>query len=153
MRPAYRLRRAVNIANGSTLGGLLVAAVGRARLAPGGDGLTVAHRLRLPMRSDAFCVGNVILTRLDAARLPPDGPLFAHEARHATQYACCGGLVMLPMYGIAAAVSWMLTGSIGARNVFERRAGLADGGYQDSDLRPAVRRANRKPVRRPEPYS
>src|SRR6266542_3730161 len=117
MRHAYRLRRAVNIANGSTLGGLLVAAVGRARFAPGPDGLTVAHRLRLPMRS----------------------------------YACCGGLVMLPMYGIAAAMSWMLTGSIGARNVFERRAGLADGGYQDSDLRPAVRRAIRKPGQRPEP--
>ena len=95
MRHAYRLRRAVNIANGSTLGGLLVAAVGRARFAPGPDGLTVAHRLRLPMRSDAFCVGNVILTRLDAARLPQDGPLFAHEARHtpstpaAAAWSCC----------------------------------------------------------------
>src|SRR6266702_3354700 len=151
MRPAYRLRLAVNLANGSTLAGVLLAVLGRSRLAAAPDGMTVAYQVRLPMRSDTFCVGNVILTQLDDARLPPEGRLFAHEARHATQYACCGGLVMLPMYGIAAAMSWMLTGSIGARNVFERRAGLADGGYQDSDLRPAVRRAIRKPGQRPEP--
>ena len=46
---------------------------------------------------------------------------------------------MLPLYGIAAAVSWVLTGDSGARNVFEQRAGLADGGYTEKDLRPFLR--------------
>lgn len=148
MRAAYRLRLAVNIANGSTLGGVLLAVFGRAGLAAGPDGLTVAYQVRLPMRSDAFCVGNVILTRLDRASLAPGSRLLAHEARHATQYACCGGLVMLPLYGIAAAVSWALTGNLGSGNPFERRAGLAEGGYQDRGLRPALRRASaRVPVR------
>src|SRR5712664_2479073 len=62
--------------------------------------------------------------------------LFRHEARHATQYACCGGVVMVPLYLAAAAASWALTGDFGARNVFERRAGLAEGGYTDKPLRP-----------------
>ena len=47
---------------------------------------------------------------------------------------------MVPLYLVAAAVSWALTGDIGCRNVFERRAGLADGGYTDKPLRPALRR-------------
>jgi hypothetical protein len=47
---------------------------------------------------------------------------------------------MLPLYFAAAAVSWVLTGDFGSRNVFERRAGLADGGYADRPLRPAVAR-------------
>ena len=69
--------------------------------------------------------------------------LFRHEARHATQYACCGGVVMVPLYLAAAAVSWALTGDFGARNVFERPAGLADGGYTDKPLRPALQRVRR----------
>ena len=88
----------------------------------------------------AFCVGNVILARSDLATLATMPPLVAHEARHATQYACCAGLPMLPLYFLAAAVSWGLTGDFGARNVFERRAGLADGGYTDRPLRPVVAR-------------
>ena len=62
--------------------------------------------------------------------------------RHATQYAWCGGLVMVPLYLAAAAASWALTGDFGARNVFERRAGLADGGYTDKPLRPGIQRAS-----------
>jgi hypothetical protein len=46
---------------------------------------------------------------------------------------------MLPLYGIAAALSWALTGDFGSRNVFERRAGLFDGGYAEKDLRPLFR--------------
>src|SRR6266516_3101540 len=144
MRPAYRLRLAVNRGNGSTLAGVLLAVLGRSRLAAAPDGMTVAYQVRLPMRSDTFCVGNVILTQLDDARLPPEGRLFAHEARHATQYACCGGLVMLPLYAIAAAISCALTGNRGSRNPFERRACRADGGYPDLELRPAVRRVIRR---------
>jgi hypothetical protein len=142
MHPAYQLRLAANIINGSTLAGVVVAGLGGARLRPARDGLLVGSGCRLPVPpAPAFCLGNVLVTRLDHAAFTGNPRLFAHEARHATQYACCAGLVMLPLYGIAAAVSWALTGDFGSRNVFERRAGLADGGYADRDLRPFLRRA------------
>ena len=54
---------------------------------------------------------------------------------------------MVPLYLAAAAVSWALTGDFGARNVFERQAGLADGGYTDKPLRPGIRRASLRRVR------
>jgi hypothetical protein len=72
------------------------------------------------------------------AELPASSGLFRHEARHATQYAWCGGVVMVPLYLVAAGVSWALTGDFGSRNVFERQAGLAGGGYTDKPLRPAL---------------
>jgi hypothetical protein len=135
-----RAREAVNLVNGSTLAGLGVAVAGRARLARAPDRLFIGTGYRLPVPSaPAFCLGNVILTRGDG--IDSGSPLFAHEARHATQFACCGGVAMVPMYLAAAGVSWVLTGDFGARNVFERRAGLADGGYTDRPLRPVFRRA------------
>jgi hypothetical protein len=137
MRAGLRARQLVNLANGSTLAGLGVAALGGARVARRADGLFLGTRYRLPVPpAPAFCLGNVIVTRLDG--LTP--ALFRHEARHATQYAWCGGVVMVPLYLAAAAVSWTLTGDFGARNVFERQAGLADGGYADKPLRPGLRR-------------
>jgi hypothetical protein len=155
MRAALRARQVVNLANGSTLAGLGVAALGGARVASSADGLFVGTGYRFPVPpAPAFCLGNVILTRLDG--LTPGARLFRHEARHATQYAWCGGLLMVPLYLAAAAASWALTGDFGARNVFERRAGLADGGYADKPLRPGIRRASvrrasigRPSVRRP----
>jgi hypothetical protein len=46
-------------------------------------------------------------------------------------------------------VSWVLTGDFGSRNIFERRAGLTDGGYADRPLRPALARwAVRAPAAR-----
>jgi hypothetical protein len=145
MRAGYRVRLAVNLINGSTLAGILAAVAGRASLARVGDGLLIACGYRLPVpNAPAFTLGNVILTRLDRAALPGRADLMAHEARHATQYACCAGLGMLPLYFAAAAVSWALTGDFGSRNVFERRAGLADGGYTDKPLRPAIARRRRK---------
>ena len=138
MHAGLRARQLVNLVNGSTLAGLGVAALGGARVARSADGLFLGTSYRLPVPpAPAFCLGNVIVTRLDG--LPPG--LFRHEARHATQYACCGGVLMVPLYLAAAAVSWALTGDFGARNVFERRAGLADGGYTDKPLRPGLRRA------------
>ncbi len=140
-QPACRVRLAVNLVNGSTLAGVLVALAGRARLGRGPDGLLIAERYRLPVPpAPAFCVGNVLLTRSDRETFRRSGPLLAHEARHATQFACCGGVVMVPLYLLAAAWSWLLTGDFGSRNVFERRAGLADGGYTDRPLRPAFAR-------------
>ena len=138
MRGAYRARLALNLLNGSSLAGILVAAAGRARLIRAGDGLVVAVRYRLPVPpAPAFCLGNVIVTRLDAGGA---GTLLAHEARHATQFACCGGVTMLPLYFLAAGVSWLLTGDFGSQNIFERRAGLAEGGYSERPLRPALTR-------------
>src|SRR6266700_7502553 len=132
----------INLANGSTLVGMGVATLGGARVARSRDRLFVGTGYRLPVPpAPAFCLGNVIVTRLDG--LDSSSALFRHEARHATQYACCGGVVMVPLYLAAAAVSWTLTGDFGARNVFERRAGLADGGYTDKPLRASFRRAGR----------
>jgi hypothetical protein len=141
MRPRLRVRQAVNLANGSTLAGLGVAALGGAAIARSVDGLLLGTGYRLPVPpAPAFCLGNVIVTRADG--IDPGAPVFRHEARHATQFAWCGGVVMIPLYLAAAGVSWALTGDFGARNVFERRAGLADGGYADKPLRTAIRRVS-----------
>jgi hypothetical protein len=141
MRAAYRVRLVANLVNGSTLAGVLVAVAGRARLARAADGLLIAERYRLPLPpAPAFTLGNVILTRLGRDDFGRAEALFAHEARHTTQFACCVGLVMLPLYFAAAGWSWVLTGDFAARNTFERRAGLADGGYADHPLRPAMAR-------------
>jgi hypothetical protein len=134
VRPGLRLRQAVNLANLSTLAGLGAAVAGRARIAPSVDGLVIATRYRLPVpAAPAFCLGNVILTRNDD--IVVGSPVFRHEARHATQYAWCGGVAMVPLYLAAAGLSWALTGDFGTRNVFERLAGLADGGYSEKPLR------------------
>jgi hypothetical protein len=148
MRPAYRVRLVANLVNGSTLAGVLVAVAGRASLARGRDGLLIAARYRLPVPvAPAFCVGNVILARPERDALRQMGVLLTHEARHATQYAWCGGLPMIPLYFLAAGVSWGLTGDFGSRNVFERLAGLAEGGYTDKPLRPAAARLARRLAR------
>ena len=107
----------------------------------GRDGLLIGERYRLPVPpAPAFTLGNVIMTRIERDALLGQEALLAHEARHATQFAWCAGLVMLPLYFTAAGVSWVLTGDFGSRNIFERRAGLADGGYTDRPLRPALAR-------------
>ena len=141
MRAVYRARLVANLLNGSTAAGILVAAAGRARLGRTADGLLVAVRYRLPVPpAPAFCLGNVIVTRLDAAGARGAQVLLGHEARHATQFAWCGGVLMLPLYVLAAGVSWLLTGDFGARNIVERRAGLAEGGYTERPLRPMFAR-------------
>src|ERR1700749_1046850 len=113
------LRAWINLANGSTLAGLGVAILGGARLARSADRLFVGTGYRLPVPpAPAFCLGNVIVTRLDG--LDPASSLFRHGARHPTDYPCCGGRVMLPLYLAAAAVPCLLTGDTGCRNVFER---------------------------------
>src|ERR1700761_1141899 len=110
------LRAWINLANGSTLAGLGVAALGGARVARSADRLFVGTGYRLPVPpAPAFCLGNVVITRWDG--LTPE--LLRHEARHATQYACCGGVLMVPLYLVAAAASWMLTGDTGAKKGFE----------------------------------
>ena len=139
MRLRHRVRLAVNLLNGSTLAGLGVARVGGARLARLPDGLLTGTDYRLPVPSaPAFTLGNVIITH--RAALDPDTPLVRHEARHSTQYAWCGGLLMLPLYFTAAGVSWLMSGDFGAWNVFARGAGRADGNYAARPLRLQLRR-------------
>jgi hypothetical protein len=134
VRARHRIRLAVNLANGSTLAGVGLGLVGRARLTPAPEGLVIGTGYRLPLPAvPAFTMGSVILTRRDS--LPSETALFRHEARHSTQYACCGGLLMLPLYFAAAGVSWVLCGDVGAWNAFERLAGLVDGGYANVPLR------------------
>jgi hypothetical protein len=125
-----RVRQVVNVVNLSTLLGLLIAVVGRADVRRGPSGLLLAtgYRLRIPA-AVAFTVGNVVLTRLSAAALAARPRLLAHEARHSTQWALCLGPVFLPLYGVAALWSRARAGDFATGNVFERRAGLVDGGY------------------------
>ncbi len=139
MRRRHRVRLAVNLLNGSTLAGIAAARAGQARLTRLPDGLRVAVGYQLPVPpAPAFTLGDVIVTR--RAALDPGSALFRHEARHAVQYAWCGGLAMLPLYFAAAGLSWLLSGDFGPWNVFERAAGLADGGYNTAcPLRPALR--------------
>ena len=130
----------VNLLNGSTLAGLAAARAGGATLARFPNGLLVATGYHLPVPpAPAFTLGNVIITRRPS--LAFDAPLGRHEARHSTQYAWCGGLLMLPLYFAAAGVSWLISGDFGPWNVFERAAGLADGNYADRPLRARLRRS------------
>lgn len=139
MRASLRVRQVLNLVNLSTLLGLLVAAIGRAQVQRGPDGLVLArgYRLRVP-RAPAFTIGNVILLRLSDDQLARRPLLLQHEARHSTQYAVCIGPVMLPLYFLAAGWSWLRCRDFAWHNVFERLAGLTDGGYVDP--RPAGRR-------------
>ena len=148
MRLRYRVRLAVNLLNGSTLAGLAAAKAGRARLVRLPDGLLAGTSYRLPVPSaPAFTLGNVIITHRGS--LEPGTPLLRHEARHSTQYAWCGGVLMLPLYFTAAGVSWLASGDFGAWNVFERGAGLTDGNYTARPLRAALRsrRSSPSPLR------
>ncbi|MGH3656088.1 MAG: hypothetical protein ACRDUA_05470 [Micromonosporaceae bacterium] len=137
-----RLRMILNWINLTTLVGLLVAVLGRTAIRRGPDGLLVAsgYRLAVP-RQRCFTVGNVIVTRRSADWLLADeqADLFRHESRHATQYAFLG-LLFFPLYLLASAWSWLLTGGYGARNLFEQHAGLQAGGYAGTPLRGWVAR-------------
>jgi len=138
VRASLRLRQVINVINLSTLLGLLVAAIGRARVQSGPDGLLLArgYRLRVP-DAPAFTIGNVVLLRLTDEQLARRPLLLKHEGRHSTQYAICIGPVMLPLYFLAAGWSWLRCRDFAWHNAFERLAGLADGGYVDP--RPAGR--------------
>ncbi|MEU0565889.1 hypothetical protein ABZ297_10925 [Nonomuraea sp. NPDC005983] len=131
MERRYRFRRMANWLNLATPLGLLVSVVGGASRQPGPDGLVLAYgyRYRFPI-AGAFTVGNVVLTRQSSL----DDRLIQHEGRHATQWAWCAGLPMLPLYLLAMLVSVLLCGHQASYNVFERLAGLDDGGYPRAPL-------------------
>ena len=118
-----------------TLLGLAVAAASGAALARGDDGLVLATGARgwLP-RASAFTVGNLVLGRAGA----PNPALLRHESRHATQWAACV-VVLRPLYLLAVLWSHLRTAGHCSRNVVERRAGLAEGGYEEHGVRRARR--------------
>ncbi|NUW35265.1 hypothetical protein HTZ77_28095 [Nonomuraea sp. SMC257] len=132
MNGRYRFRRVVNYVNLSTPLGLLISVIGGASRQSGPNGLILAHgyRYRFPI-AGAFTVGNVVLTR----RTELDERLILHEGRHATQWAWCVGLPMLPLYLLSMLVSVIVCGHQASYNVFERLAGLDDGGYPRAPLR------------------
>jgi len=133
-----RLVPFLNWINLSTPCGLAVAALSGCRVSHGPYGILLAegYRRRLP-KARAFTVGSVVLLRGTA---PSGAPAFLrlleHEARHARQYAACLGLPFLPAYVLAAGYSLLRTGDPASRNLFERGAGLRDGGYREQPLRP-----------------
>lgn len=128
--PAWRLRQAANLLNGSTVVGLAVALAAKTRLRPGPRGIILAggYRWRLPF-ARAFAVGNVVLCRGPAEDLLSLPALLEHEEKHCSQYAWCLGVPFFPLYFLAAGWSVLRTGNPGTANIFERRAGLAAGGY------------------------
>ncbi|WP_176737767.1 hypothetical protein [Micromonospora inyonensis] len=133
-----RTRTTLTWLNGTTPVGLALAVLARTTRRRTPDGLVVAGGYRLPVpRQACFTVGAVVLTRRPPEWLlhPDRADLLGHERRHTGQYALLGPLFW-PAYWLACAWSYALTGGYGPGNVFERRAGLAAGGYPEPTLRP-----------------
>lgn len=137
----WRVKAVLNAVNGSTLLGLGIAAVGRARLTRGPRGLLLAtgFAYRFPP-AGAFTVGNVVVTRHPEEWWESRDRMLRHEERHSWQYVAALGLPMLPLYALAAAWSYLRGGDHSTYNVFETRAGLADGGYPLVSRRQRLRR-------------
>src|SRR6266498_3992484 len=111
-----------NFLNLSTVAGLVVGAIGRAPFSRGPRGLFYANGYRLGFPyAGAFTIGNVVLSKHERSYFD-EQPLVMHEERHSWQYLCLIGLPLLPLYGVAAVVSWALTGDPASRNPFERLA-------------------------------
>ncbi|MBM2622873.1 hypothetical protein JIG36_45965 [Actinoplanes sp. LDG1-06] len=132
--------------NLASVAGVLIAVSGRTKLVRGGTlnpaatGVLIAgnYGRRWPAQT-TFTVGGVIIARRPAAWLLGEGreSLLRHELIHSTQYALLGPLFW-PLYWLAALFSYLTTGSASARNIFERWAGLAAGGYADLPLSPRL---------------
>ncbi len=127
------LRRLWNAVNLTTPLGLVLALASGCTVGRGPEGLILATGYRWPFPDGgAFTVGNVVIFRPGTAITPR---LVAHESRHATQYAWCAGVPFLVLYVLAAGWSLLRTGDAASRNVFERHAGLAAGGYRERPAR------------------
>lgn len=142
----HRWRRRVNLLNLSTPLGIAVARLGRAQVRPGNRGLLLAEGYRLPFPvADAFTVGNVLVTRGRWPDLQQTRPgLLEHEEAHTWHWLWCGGLPFLPVYGACLVWSLLRTGDRAAANLFERRAGLAAGGYREVAPRPLLPTRSRR---------
>ncbi len=143
MRARIRARSVANWVNLSTPAGLFLARVAAGSPRRARNGIWLVHDYHLPVPpAPAFTLGSVVFLRssLPGSGSDPVGAvsrhLLDHEERHVTQYAWCGGVVMPVAYMAAAGWSWLRTGDFASRNTFERRAGLADGGYRERPTRP-----------------
>lgn len=134
------MRTVFNWLNLSTLLGVLIARLGGATIVRRGRGtyLATGYRWSFPVAS-AFTVGSVIVSKHNLAYFAGRERLLQHEDRHCTQYAWVLGIVMLPLYVLCAAVSWILAGDHSSYNPFERLASLSDGGYQTPKFRGSAR--------------
>ncbi|GAA0940014.1 hypothetical protein GCM10009554_30330 [Kribbella koreensis] len=126
-----------NTVNLSTVAGVVVGLIGRARFSRGPRGLFYAtgYKLRFPV-AGAFTIGNMILTKHDRAYFEARPVLVRHEERHSWQYFCLFGLPMLPLYVLGVVWSFLRTGCPASRNPFERLASLKDGNYDEKPVRP-----------------
>lgn len=125
---------AVNWANGTTVFGLAVARATRCTISRRDCCFQASgYPYRYPL-AGAFTIGSVVVTRHEL-----DARVWSHEVAHVRQYAWCGPM-FLPLYGLAAGWSWVRCGDWWSHNVFERRAGLAAGGYVQRPLRLVGRR-------------
>ncbi|MGH3457458.1 hypothetical protein [Aeromicrobium sp.] len=86
------------------------------------------YRFGFPV-AGAFTIGSVIISKHDLGWLEARPKLLRHEDRHCTQFAFLLGPVMLPLYFMSVGVSYLVAGNHSSYNVFERLAGLDDGGY------------------------
>lgn len=147
MKASRVLRHIINLASGISLFGALLGTLTRGR--PHWHlehGLLIFHNchLRWPYAS-AVTFGDVVLVLSPPIRwatvadLPPQ--LLVHEARHASQYAWVLGFPYFPLYWLACAYSWVITGDHWSRNPFEVRAGLHAGGYVQKVSRRTQNRA------------
>ena len=125
-----------NLLNLSTVVGVCVGALGRARFSSGPRGLVFGngYRLGFPV-AGAFTIGNVVLSKHERSYFD-DARLVRHEERHSWQYFCLIGLPMLPLYVAGVVISFVLTGDPASRNPFERLANLKDGGYVERPVQP-----------------
>ncbi|GAA3588329.1 hypothetical protein [Kribbella ginsengisoli] len=126
-----------NTVNLSTVAGVVVGLIGRARFSRGPRGLFYAtgYKLKFPV-AGAFTIGNMILTKHDRAYFEARPVLVRHEERHSWQYFCLFGLPMLPLYVLGVVWSFLRTGCPASRNPFERLASLKDGNYDEKPVRP-----------------
>ena len=129
-----RVKVVGNFLNLTTLLGMGVGVIGRARFSRGPRGLFFAngYKLGFPV-AGAFTIGNVVLSKHEPSYFN-DAALVRHEERHSWQYFCLIGLFMLPLYVVGVIISFLLTGDPASRNPFERLANLKDGGYVERPI-------------------
>lgn len=146
----------MNLLNGSTAAGVLLAQAGGASTRPGPELLLLAEGYRWPFPTGgAFTVGDVVISRHRLEELTRRYPrVLCHEERHSRQWMVLGPL-FLPLYLLTMAWSWLRTGDRAAACWFEVSAGLADGGYQQvptrrlgESLRALLRQVDRRGSRR-----
>jgi len=132
MKARHRIRQWVNALNLSTVAGMAIVKVRGGSLTSGPDGLVIATNVTRRFRfAGGVTIGNVVIV---PEHIPLTADLLAHEAAHATQWAVCV-VAFLPLYWLACLWSWIRTGDYFSRNVFERRADLAKGGYVERPTR------------------